>query len=47
MGRYYGMIAAPTTTDVALLTVPPSAEQPTGAEAYNGPPRPELGLVER
>ncbi|MCA9102808.1 MAG: hypothetical protein KDA63_16730, partial [Planctomycetales bacterium] len=46
MGRYYGMIAAPTTTDVALLTVPPSAEKPAGAEAYNGPPRPEIGSVE-
>jgi hypothetical protein len=41
MGRYHGFIAAPTTTDPALLTVGPSTQAPQGAKPYNGPPRPD------
>jgi len=40
MGRYYGMIQAPTTTNKKLLTVDASENQ-KGAQPYNGPPRPE------
>jgi hypothetical protein len=41
MGRYYGFIAAPTTTDKNLLTV---TEPPVkhGAAPYAGPPRPKI-----
>jgi hypothetical protein len=46
MGRYYGMIAAPTTTDAELLTVPKSEGKSKGAKPYDGPPRPEIGLEE-
>ena len=46
MGRYYGMIQAPTTTDAELLTVPKSDGQPKGAKPYAGPPRPAMELVE-
>ena len=41
MGRYYGFIEAPATTDPALLTVGPSAQPPHGAKPYDGPARPE------
>jgi hypothetical protein len=41
MGRYYGFIEAPVTTDPALLTVSPSAQPPHGAKPYEGPARPE------
>lgn len=41
MGRYYGFISAPTTTDKSLLTVPARNER-HGAAPYDGPPRPEL-----
>jgi hypothetical protein len=46
MGRYYGMIAAPTTTDAKLLTVPTSSGESEGAKPYDGPPRPEISLDE-
>ncbi len=41
MGRYYGMIKAPTTTDAELLTVPDRGLK-FGAEPYTGPARPKL-----
>ncbi len=40
MGRYYGMIQPPTTTDKQLLTVTPSRGGRKGAKPYQGPPRP-------
>ncbi len=44
MGRYYGFIEAPRTTDPALVGIEPSSAEPHGAAPYNGPPRPE-GLI--
>jgi hypothetical protein len=44
MGRYYGFIEAPKTTEPALTTVEPSSGQRLGAAPYDGPPRPS-GLV--
>lgn len=41
MGRYYGMIEAPQTSDAALITLPPSSGQRFGAAPYDGTPRPE------
>jgi hypothetical protein len=41
MGRYYGMIKPPTTTDPALLTVAEGNATPQGAAPYAGPPRPD------
>jgi len=41
MGRYYGMILAPTTQDPALLTVGPPTQQ-LGATPYDGPPMPNV-----
>jgi hypothetical protein len=41
MGRYYGFINPPTTTDPNLLTVPKRKVQ-LGAEPYTGLPRPKL-----
>jgi hypothetical protein len=41
MGRYYGFIEAPKTSDPALTTVGPSSHPPRGAKPYSGPPRPE------
>jgi hypothetical protein len=43
MGRYYGFIQAPETTDAALTTVPADHDL-KGAKRYAGPPRPE-GLI--
>jgi hypothetical protein len=40
MGRFYGMIQAPTSDDPKLVDVPPKSISPWGAEPYNGPPRP-------
>jgi hypothetical protein len=40
MGRYYGMIQAPTTHDPKLVEVPANSIQPWGAAPYNGPKRP-------
>lgn len=40
MGRYYGFIAAPKTTDPKLTTIDPRANKPHGAAPYDGPPRP-------
>jgi hypothetical protein len=42
MGRFYGMIEAPTTTDPRLLSVPAMAGKPQGAAPYGGPPRPNV-----
>ncbi|MBP8130711.1 MAG: hypothetical protein KA184_14120 [Candidatus Hydrogenedentes bacterium] len=44
MGRYYGMIEAPTVTDNALTEVPPATGQHMGAAPYDGSPRPG-GLI--
>ncbi|MBX7257517.1 MAG: hypothetical protein K1Y02_14235 [Candidatus Hydrogenedentes bacterium] len=44
MGRYFGFIKAPDTTDVSLTTVPASSGQSHGAAPYDGPPRP-TGLI--
>ncbi len=44
MGRYYGMIEAPTVKDKDLLTVPKSSGEQHGAAPYDGPPRPK-GLM--
>lgn len=41
MGRYYGMIIAPTTQDPSLLTVGPPTRQ-LGALPYDGPPMPNV-----
>jgi hypothetical protein len=41
MGRYHGFIEAPTTSDPALLSIPPSSGQHLGARPYDGPPRPD------
>ncbi len=41
MGRYYGMIEAPTTEDPTLTTVEPRTDQP-GAAPYIGPERPPI-----
>lgn len=41
MGRYYGMIEAPETTDPALITVEPRTDSP-GAGPYDGPARPPI-----
>ncbi|MBM3881550.1 MAG: hypothetical protein FJ387_17805 [Verrucomicrobia bacterium] len=40
MGRYYGLIQAPTTQDPDLTAPPPRTDRPRGAAAYAGPPRP-------
>lgn len=42
MGRYHGLIAAPTATDPALLTVEHSLNPELGAKPYAGPPRPPV-----
>ncbi len=41
MGRYYGMITAPQTTDPELTSVP-KRDVYLGAKPYAGPPRPKL-----
>jgi hypothetical protein len=41
MGRYYGFITSPTTTDPKLLTVKKRGLN-LGAKPYAGPPRPKL-----
>ena len=41
MGRYYGMIQAPTTNDAKLVAVPASRGPKQGAKPYAGPARPE------
>jgi hypothetical protein len=40
MGRYYGYISAPMTTDPTLLTVRHTYGYEHGARPYEGPPRP-------
>jgi hypothetical protein len=42
MGRYYGLIEAPATTDPGLISVKKRPGQKFGAEPYNGPARPEF-----
>ncbi len=42
MGRYYGMIEAPTTDDAKLISVPESSGGLYGAEPYDGPDMPEF-----
>ena len=43
MGRYFGMIEAPSTTDPALTSVPHRGLQ-LGAKPYTGPARPQLPI---
>lgn len=43
MGRYHGLIEAPTVKDPKLLTVPPRKGK-FGAEPYEGPDRPKINL---
>ena len=40
MGRYYGFIQAPSTTDPELITVSPSSPAPQGAKPFEGPDMP-------
>jgi len=40
MGRYYGFVEAPKTTDADLITIKPRAERAHGAAPYGGPARP-------
>jgi hypothetical protein len=40
MGRYYGFIEAPKTTDANLTSFEPREAKPGGAAPYDGPPRP-------
>lgn len=40
MGRYYGLIEAPKTSDPKLTQIEQRAAKPKGAAAYDGPPRP-------
>jgi len=40
MGRYYGFIEAPRTTDPKLTTIESRTTKPKGAAPYDGPPRP-------
>ena len=42
MGRYHGLIEAPTTNDSNLISVKPRTGQHFGAEPYSGPKRPKL-----
>ena len=43
MGRYYGMIQAPTTKEKSLTTINPNqVDFGTRAKPYNGPPRPDI-----
>lgn len=44
MGRYFGFIKEPETTDPSLTSVPPSSGETHGAAPYDGPPRP-TGLI--
>ncbi len=40
MGRYYGFIEPPSTTDARMVSVPPGDGAAQGARPYTGPPRP-------
>jgi hypothetical protein len=40
MGRYYGMIQAPTSNDPAAIRLEPRPTKRHGAPPYDGPPRP-------
>ena len=42
MGRYYGMIAAPSTDSPELISVPKSSGGKYGAEPYDGPDMPKF-----
>ena len=42
MGRYHGLIEAPTTHDSDLISVKPRTKQQFGAKPYDGPKRPKL-----
>jgi len=42
MGRYHGLIEAPTTSDPGLIGVKSLSGQHFGAAPYDGPPRPEF-----
>jgi len=42
LGRYHGLIEAPTTKDLELISVPSGKGKNLGAKRYNGPKRPKL-----
>ncbi len=42
MGRYYGLIKAPTVKDPKLLTVKDTLRGRKGANPYKGPKRPDI-----
>jgi hypothetical protein len=42
MGRYFGFIQAPSTSNPDLISVKPSGLKALGAKPYEGPPRPVL-----
>ena len=44
MGRYYGMIEAPETTDPELISVERRENYYPGAKPWDGPPRPDVGF---
>jgi hypothetical protein len=44
MGRYYGMIEAPETTDPELISVEKRKDYHPGAKPWDGPPRPDVGF---
>jgi hypothetical protein len=46
MGRYYGFIEAPTTTDPALVSIPDGPIVRRGATPYDGSPRPDLSIYD-
>ena len=42
MGRYHGLIEAPSTTEKDLISVDHSENEKTGAKPYDGPARPKV-----
>ena len=42
MGRYHGLIEAPSTKDANLISVKPRTGQSLGAKPYAGPKMPTL-----
>ena len=42
MGRYHGLIKAPSTKEFNLISVKPRKDKNFGAKPYNGPKMPKL-----
>lgn len=40
MGRYYGLIETPKTSEATMTAIAPRSTKPKGAAPYDGPPRP-------